>query len=1022
LGETPAPFFLAGYIPLVQNIECDYSTTWRIPQSTSGIKRMACKSLYISNLYQPFPQHSGHPLAYKLLIQRVLLSGGAEIVHMNGFPVPFKSTATLILSGIIVFIGIANLRDRAYRTEPTDGIYWEEANGSVQAAVIDAGGPGNLAGISVGDRLLSVNDHAVGNLGDYYNSIYELGSGASASYQLENGSNIRMAAVQLGSKALLTSRDLLRTVLAFLHLGIGIFVLLRGARLPRAFHFYFICLAAFVIWSFSYTTSFGLTDFLVYSLNILAFLFLPALFAHFCLRFPIAASAGEKRIVLLYAPAILLFLLRLLWITGHLASVGLPRTEHSNEILDHTELVYFCAGLLISGILLLKRRIEVQNLVARQQMKWVSYGTLAGVIPFSLFYGLPVLFGARSTFAMNASILFLSLIPLSIGYALVHYRLMDVEVIARRSAAYFISSSMLLALYLLFVLVLGRALQVIAPQADFIAICFAVLAIALLFAPLRNAVQVRLDRLFYKDQFEDRSSLLDFARTLGSEISLMPLSRSILERISKTFLFERAAIFLTDPVQEDVFCLVHVLNFEMDPEESIRYRENELVDREKPDMLLDNQQEAGLLRRANSALLKKKLYYMLDLKLHGKQVGMIALGRLPQGIHLSTEDLKLLSALADYAAMALENAQLYRSIETKALELERLKAYTESIIESVNVAVLALDFDGRITSCNRAFEDLYGAARQQIAGSLVEALFPPDVIASIQRIRGTRGWELNAPGNIYKFYLENRLGQRLIVNLSLIPLLDPLALSTGALIVLDNITEKVKLEDQLLQAEKLSSIGLLAAGIAHEVNTPIAGISSYTQMLLKDTPSSDKRKSILEKIERQTFRAAEIVNGLLSFSRLSGSEFKEVDINQLIDESLNLLGHQLQLNRIKVDSRFDRSLPAVYGNLGKLQQVFINLFLNARDAMPSGGELEIQTGMNESMIVVDISDTGTGIPEEDLKRIFDPFYTTKPIGKGTGLGLAVSYGIIQEHGGRIFVDSSVGKGTHFRLKLPTRLN
>jgi two-component system, NtrC family, sensor kinase len=135
-----------------------------------------------------------------------------------------------------------------------------------------------------------------------------------------------------------------------------------------------------------------------------------------------------------------------------------------------------------------------------------------------------------------------------------------------------------------------------------------------------------------------------------------------------------------------------------------------------------------------------------------------------------------------------------------------------------------------------------------------------------------------------------------------------------------------------------------------------------------------------------------------------------------------LLSHQLQLNHIKVDSRFDRSLPAVYGNLGKLQQVFINLFLNARDAMPSGGELEIQTGMTESMVVIDISDTGTGIPEDDLKRIFDPFYTTKPIGKGTGLGLAVSYGIIQEHGGRIFVDSSVGKGTHFRLKLPTRLN
>jgi signal transduction histidine kinase len=193
-------------------------------------------------------------------------------------------------------------------------------------------------------------------------------------------------------------------------------------------------------------------------------------------------------------------------------------------------------------------------------------------------------------------------------------------------------------------------------------------------------------------------------------------------------------------------------------------------------------------------------------------------------------------------------------------------------------------------------------------------------------------------------------------------------------------------------------------------------------MLLKDTPDSDKRKHILEKIEKQTFRAAEIVNGLLNFSRLNGSEFSELNINQLINDSLALLGHQLELNHIRVESRFDHSLPPVYGNMGKLQQVFINLFLNARDAMPSGGELAVQTAMDESMVVVDISDTGMGIPEENIKRIFDPFFTTKAIGKGTGLGLAVTYGIIQEHGGGIFVDSSAGKGTRFRLKLPTRLH
>jgi two-component system, NtrC family, sensor kinase len=951
----------------------------------------------------------------------MLISGRDKFVLMNGFPVPFKIIATTILSSIIVFIGLLNLRDRALWAYPTDGVYWKESGGALKAVEIESGGPADRAGVCKGDILRSINGHAISNLGQHSNLIYDLGPDASISYQLESGLQKKTIAFQLGSKASLGSTDVLRSILAFLHLGIGFFVLLRGARLPRAFHFYFICLAAFIVWSFSYTTQFSSLDWMVYSFSILAFLLLPALFVHFCLRFPADAASGSRMMLFAYAPALILGFLRLLWTAGRLAPLGLPRTEHSSVILDRIDLAHFCIGFLIGGGLLLKRRIEAKDFTARQQMKWISNGALAGGIPFCLIYALPVWLGVRPTLAMDSSILFLGLIPLSIGYALVHYRLIDVESIVRRSAAYFISSSLLLAVYLLFVLVLGRALQFVAPQANFMAICLAALAIALLFAPLRSAIQARLDRLFYKDRFEDRSGLLEFARTLSSEISLIPLSQSILERISKTFHIEKAAIFLADPVREGIFRLVHALNLGIEPSIFAVCREDELIDC-KTRCRASDSYNTGPLRHANPALAKNGLFYMQDLVHHGKLAGMIALGQPPNNFHFSTEDFDLLSALSGYAAMALENASLYRAIETKALELEKLKAYTESIIESINLAVLALDLDGRITSCNRAFEKLYGAPRQEVSGLSVENLFPTDVIESIKRIRGATRWELNVPGNIYKFHLENRLGQRLMVNLSLIPLLDPLALNTGSLIILDNITEKVRLEDQLLQAEKLSSLGLLAAGIAHEVNTPIAGISSYTQMLLKDMPATDKRKPILEKIEKQTFRAAEIVNGLLNFSRMNGSEFKELDVNQLIDDSLGLLNHQLQLNHIRVDSHFDQSLPAVYGNMGKLQQVFINLFLNARDAMPSGGELAIQTGMSESMVVVDIIDTGVGISEEDIKKIFDPFYTTKPTGKGTGLGLAVSYGIIQEHGGRIFVDSNIGKGTHFQLKLPTRLN
>jgi len=654
-------------------------------------------------------------------------------------------------------------------------------------------------------------------------------------------------------------------------------------------------------------------------------------------------------------------------------------------------------------------------------MKWISYGTLAGIAPFGLIYVLPTLIGMHAGFLMEASMLTLSLIPLSFGYALIRYRLMDVEAIARRSVAYFCASSLILCLYLFFVLVLGRALEWVAPQADFWALCFAVIAIAFLFAPLRNAIQTRLDRLFYRDQFKQRSTLLDFAKTLNSEISLMPLSRSILERLSNTFQLDKAAIFLADSTSEGFFRLVDSLN----PNSSRfaeAFREEDLISAESIGKAQNSNNRTGGMYKPGSALAHEGYVFLQDLRVHGRRVGLIALGQLQSGRHFSTEDRNLLAALASYAAMALENARLYRSVETKALELERMKAYTENIIESINVAVLALDLSGRITSCNRAFEKLYETTRIQILGSPVEKLLQPDVIASIKKVAGIEGWEARSPINIFKMSLENRGGRRLITNLSLIPMQDPAGGVSGSLLVLDDISEKIQLEDQLMQAEKLSSIGLLAAGIAHEVNTPIAGISSYTQMLLKETPETDRRKKILEKIEKQTFRAAEIVSGLLNFSRLNSSEFKDLDINKLIEDSLALLGHQFELNNIKVESNFDLSLPPVYGNTGKLQQVFVNLFLNARDAMPSGGELAVHTGMQESMVVIDISDTGIGIPEDNIRRIFDPFFTTKSIGKGTGLGLAVTYGIIQEHGGGIFVDSNAGKGTRFRVKLPTRLH
>jgi signal transduction histidine kinase len=240
----------------------------------------------------------------------------------------------------------------------------------------------------------------------------------------------------------------------------------------------------------------------------------------------------------------------------------------------------------------------------------------------------------------------------------------------------------------------------------------------------------------------------------------------------------------------------------------------------------------------------------------------------------------------------------------------------------------------------------------------------------------------------------------------------------GRLVIFDDVTDRDELERRLVQADKLTSIGLLAAGVAHEVNTPLAVISTYSQMLAKQISGDDQKARLLEKIAKQTFRASEIVNSLLNFSRTSTTDFVDLDLNRIIEETISLVEHQLNKSGIELQLRLSSPLPKIRGNSGKLQQVFLNLVLNARDAMAEGGRLTVRTWSEAGFIHAEVADTGHGIAADHIARIYDPFFTTKGIRKGTGLGLSVTYGIVQEHNGIIEVESRPGAGARFRLEFP----
>jgi PAS domain S-box-containing protein len=411
-----------------------------------------------------------------------------------------------------------------------------------------------------------------------------------------------------------------------------------------------------------------------------------------------------------------------------------------------------------------------------------------------------------------------------------------------------------------------------------------------------------------------------------------------------------------------------------------------------------------------------ELTYYLPCSARGRTIAYLGVSRTESGDFLSSDDVELLVTLSGYVGIAIDNSMLYRSLERKVEEYERLKEFSENIVESIHVGILAADLEDRVESWNSQIERLTGISRADAVGRRLNELLPVELCEAIDPSHSASGIQ-----NIYKFVLRPPAADSrdVTLNIAIAPLISRDAQHIGRLIIFEDITDHAELERRLVQADKLSSIGLLAAGVAHEVNTPLAVISTYAQMLAKQISGDSEKAPLLEKIARQTFRASEIVNSLLNFSRTSPTEFVSVDLNKVVNETLTLVEHQLAKARIEVKLALDPALPRIKANPGKLQQVFLNLFLNARDAMENGGTLAVRSTEQDGLVRITVADSGAGIAQENLTRIFDPFFTTKAAKKGTGLGLSVSYGIVREHGGEIEVDSQLGAGTRFELSFPT---
>jgi two-component system NtrC family sensor kinase len=800
-------------------------------------------------------------------------------------------------------------------------------------------------------------------------------------------------------------------VVGLFYLFIGLFIFIRRWNAPRAVHFYVFCLVSFIFCSFHFSGKLDTFDWEVYWAEIVARLLAPALLLHFALVFPgrtetpVRASAKVLGVYLFPVALLLIHLSTALNAFGFVPWLG------AYLILNKIEFSFLAVCLLAAGLVFYRSYREAPSGVLRQQLKWLTGGTLIGILPVSLLYIVPLVFDAAPRPWMKFSVFSLILIPLCFGYAIIRYRLMDVDIIFKRGLAYTAATAGVAAVYFALVALIADIFHAstTGPVGGMIAIVIA----AFLFQPFREGIQARLDRFFYRDRLDYRRTLIEFGRTLTNEVRLDPMLGSVMDRVSQTLLIDRLAIFVEDPLQPGHMRIARSMGVRLSESLDLGFLEPARPEFARGALFFESPRAAREVSEPVRRTLELlDLNYFVPCRIREHTVAVLGLGKTVDGDFLSSDDVELVETIAGYVAVALDNSQLYTSLEQKALEIARLKDFSENIVESLNVGVLAVDLDGIVESWNTRMEQLFGVVRQEAVGRQLSSLLPEELAREI----AARGDAEQITG-IYKQRLQHQ-GKLLTLNVSITPLVSKASERIGRLLLFDDVTQRERMEEQMSQTEKLTSLGLLAAGVAHEVNTPLAVISNYIQMLAKQMPESDPRHSIIEKIVKQTFRASEIVNNLLNFSRTGAAEASDVDVNRVVEETLSLVAHPLKTSQIRVVKQLGEPLPAVRGSANKLQQVFLNLFLNARDAMPGGGMLEVRTAAHNGSVEIEIADTGAGIAREHIHRIFDPFFTTKASGRGTGLGLSVTYGIIKEHSGKIDVRSTPGKGTSFHVEFP----
>jgi PAS domain S-box-containing protein len=405
--------------------------------------------------------------------------------------------------------------------------------------------------------------------------------------------------------------------------------------------------------------------------------------------------------------------------------------------------------------------------------------------------------------------------------------------------------------------------------------------------------------------------------------------------------------------------------------------------------------------------------------MHGESLlGMLFLRAARDGRPFTNEEIASCQVVANASANALRNAMLHDEMRAEVRRRREASEKLQNILDHSPDLIGSVDAAGRIAEFSRGGESLLGLQRDEVVGHRLEEFFPePEAQARFGRL--LRSGE---PLRNFETRVRHRDGGLRDALVAASPLRGEAGSPCGGVVIVQNITELKAARGHLVQAEKLTALGEVVSGVAHELNNPLSGVLGYAQLLMRG-PMEGKQQRSLERILDSAMRCQKIVQNLLAFSRRYPSEKRYLGLNGLVEKTLDLKEYDLKVSRIRVELNLQPDLPRTMLDFNQTQQVLLNLVTNAQQAMAAhrgGGTLTILTLDIGGMIQLRLSDDGPGIPRENMPRIFDPFFTTKPVGEGTGLGLSISYGIVRDHGGRIWAESEPGGGTTMVVELPIR--